>query len=111
MIMECSDHYPGSALEVCVPPTGFHSDEYGVKAPIVRNVENLRVQSIIFINRASAYVRSLLAARRLFWTITEQDAMRIARVDGGLGGELVFDWRLEFRKAHPVVHQVGEETS
>lgn len=36
--------------------------------------------------------------------------MNIARVDGGLGGELVFDWRLEFRKAHPVVHQVGGKT-
>lgn len=61
--------------------------------------------------RASACVRSLLAARRLFWTIIEQDAMKIARVDGGLGGELVFDRRLEFREAHPVVHQVGEKTS
>lgn len=36
--------------------------------------------------------------------------MKIARVDRGLGGELVFDWRLDFRKAHPVVHQVGEKT-
>lgn len=43
--------------------------------------------------------------------IIEQDVMKIARVDRGLGGELVFDWRLEFRKAHPVVHQVGEKTS
>lgn len=56
-------------------------------------------------------VRSLLAARRFFWTIIEQDAMKIARVDQGLGGELVFDWRLEFRKAHQVVHQVGEKNS
>lgn len=41
----------------------------------------------------------------------EQDAMKIARVDRGLGEELVFDWRLEFRTAHPVVHQVGEKNS
>lgn len=36
--------------------------------------------------------------------------MRIARVDGGLGGEFVFDWRLDLRKANPVVHQVGGKT-
>lgn len=112
MIVKCSDRYSRSALEVCVPPTGCHSNKYSVKAPIVRNIENLRVQSIKFSSvRASACVCSLLAARRFFWTIIEQDATKIARVDRGLGGELVFDWRLEFRKAHPVVHQVGEETS
>lgn len=38
-------------LEVCVPLTGCHSKEYNLKAPMVRNVENLRVQSIIFINQ------------------------------------------------------------
>lgn len=37
--------------------------------------------------------------------------MKIARVDQGLGGELVFDWLLKFRKAHPVAHQVGDKTS
>lgn len=51
MIVKCSDHYPGSALEVCAPPTDCHSNEYSVKAPIVRNVENLRVQSIVFISQ------------------------------------------------------------
>lgn len=51
MIVKCSDRYPGSALEVCVPPTGCHSKEYSVKPPIVRNVENLRVQLIIVITQ------------------------------------------------------------
>lgn len=51
MIVKCSDHYPVSALGVCVPPTGCHSSEYGGKAPIVRNVENLRVQLIIVISQ------------------------------------------------------------
>lgn len=36
--------------------------------------------------------------------------MKIARVDRGLDGELVFDWRLVFRKAHPVVYQIGDKT-
>lgn len=35
--------------------------------------------------------------------------MKIACVGRGLGGEFVFDWRLEFRKAHPVVHQVSKK--
>lgn len=51
MIVKCSDHYPGSALEVCVPPTGFHSNEYGVDTTAMGKVENLRVQSIIFIGQ------------------------------------------------------------
>lgn len=51
MIVKCSYHYPGSALEVCVPPTGCHSNEYSAKAPTVRKVENLRVQSITFIGQ------------------------------------------------------------
>lgn len=51
MIVKCSDRYPGSALEVCVPPTDCRSNEYSVKAPAVRNVEILRVQSIMFINQ------------------------------------------------------------
>lgn len=51
MIVKCADHYPGSALEVFVPPTGFHSKKYSAKAPIVRNVENLRVQLIIVISQ------------------------------------------------------------
>lgn len=51
MIVKSSDHYPGSALEVCVPPTDCRSNEYSVKPPIVRNVENLRVQLIIVISQ------------------------------------------------------------
>lgn len=51
MIVKCSDRYPGSALEVCVPPTGFHSDEYGVNATVMGKAANLRVQSIIFISQ------------------------------------------------------------
>lgn len=51
MIVKCSDHYPGSALEVCVPPTGCHSKEHSVNATVVGKVENLRVQSIIFISQ------------------------------------------------------------
>lgn len=51
MIVKCSDRYPRSDLQVCVPATGCHSNKYSVKAPIVRNVENLRDQSIIFISQ------------------------------------------------------------
>lgn len=51
MIVKCSDHYPGSALDVCVPPTGCHSKEYSVNATVVGKVENLRVQSIVFISQ------------------------------------------------------------
>lgn len=51
MIVKCSDRYSRSDLEVCIPPTGCHSKKYSVKAPAVRNVENLRVQSIIVINQ------------------------------------------------------------
>lgn len=51
MIVKCSDHYPGSALEVCVPPNGCHSSEYGVDTTVMGKVENLRVQSTIFISQ------------------------------------------------------------
>lgn len=51
MIVKCSDRYPGSALEVCVPPNGCHSNEYGVDTTVMGKVANLRVQSIIFIGQ------------------------------------------------------------
>lgn len=51
MIVKSSDHYPRSALEVCVPPNGCHSNEYGVDTTVMGKVENLRVQSIIFISQ------------------------------------------------------------
>lgn len=91
MIVKCSDHYPGSALEVCVPPTDCRSKEYSVNATVVGRSRICEFSQSYSSVRASACVRSLLAARRLFWTMVEQDAMKIARVDGGLGGEVVFD--------------------
>lgn len=51
MIVKCSDRYSRSALEVCVPPTGCHSNEYGVNATVVGRAANLRVQSIVFISQ------------------------------------------------------------